>query len=70
PANAELNDHLGDVYWAVGRQREAGFQWQRVLTLDVDAVRRAEVEAKLKERLDQAPASEAGIGSGEAAIAN
>lgn len=70
PANAELNDHLGDVYWAVGRQREAGFQWQRVLTLDVDAERRAEVEAKLKERLDQAPASEAGISADSTDAAN
>jgi len=55
PANAEINDHLGDVYWALGRQKEAGFQWQRVLTLDVDDKRRAEVEAKLKDRLNQLP---------------
>ena len=51
PANAEINDHLGDVYWAVGRHREAGYQWERVLTLDVDSERRGEVEAKLVERL-------------------
>ena len=51
PANAEINDHYGDVLWAVGRQREAGYQWQRVLTLAVEPERRAEVEAKLKERL-------------------
>ena len=55
PANAEINDHYGDALWAVGRQREAGFQWQRVLTLDVDAERRAGVEAKLKDRLGQSP---------------
>jgi Flp pilus assembly protein TadD len=51
PANAEINDHLGDAYWSVGRQREAGFQWTRVLTLDPDAKRRAEVERKLVEGL-------------------
>jgi len=51
PANAEINDHLGDAYWQVGRQREAGFQWNRVLTLDPDAARRAEVERKLAEGL-------------------
>lgn len=56
PANAEINDHLGDAYWAVGRQREAGFQWERVLTLDVDDERRAEVEAKLRDRLGRVPA--------------
>jgi len=57
PANAEINDHLGDAYWAVGRQREAGFQWERVLTLEVDDERRAEVEAKLRERLGREPAT-------------
>jgi cytochrome c-type biogenesis protein CcmH/NrfG len=51
PANPEINDHLGDAYWQVGRQREAGFQWERVLTLDPDAAQRAEVERKLSEGL-------------------
>lgn len=52
PANAEINDHLGDAYWQVGRRREAGFQWNRVLTLDPDDDRRAEVERKLTEGLE------------------
>ncbi|CAN5326065.1 tetratricopeptide repeat protein [soil metagenome] len=51
PANAEINDHLGDAYWQVGRKREAGWQWSRVLTLDPDAERRAEVEAKIADGL-------------------
>ncbi len=51
PANAEINDHLGDAYWQVGRTREAGFQWNRVLTLEPDAERRAEVEQKLTDGL-------------------
>ncbi len=55
PANAEINDHLGDAYWAVGRQREAGFQWIRVLSLDAEPERRTEVETKLKDRLGIAP---------------
>jgi hypothetical protein len=62
PANAEINDHLGDAYWAVGRQREAGFQWNRVLTLDVEPERKAEVEAKLRDRLGQAPTDDSGAG--------
>jgi len=33
PDNSTINDHLGDVYWAVGRRREARFQWQHALTL-------------------------------------
>jgi Flp pilus assembly protein TadD len=52
PANAEINDHLGDAYWRVGRRREAGFQWNRVLTLEPDDERRAEVERKLAEGLE------------------
>ena len=52
PANAEINDHLGDAYWQVGRRREAGFQWTRVLTLDPDAERRAKAERKLVEGLE------------------
>jgi len=54
PANAELNDHLGDAYWQVGRQREARFQWSRVLTLNPDAEQRAEAERKLAQGLEPA----------------
>jgi len=58
PANAEINDHLGDAYWQVGRKREAGWQWSRVLTLAPDAERRAAVEAKIADGL--APAAPVG----------
>ena len=27
-----VNDHLGDVYWMVGRKREAKFQWRRAVS--------------------------------------
>ncbi len=64
PANAEINDHLGDAYWAVGRQREAGFQWNRVLTLEVEPERKGEVEAKLRDRLGQEPTGDKGAGLG------
>ena len=60
PANAEINDHLGDAYWQVGRTREAQWQWNRVLTLDPDAERRAEVEQKLAKGLTIAPPVAAG----------
>lgn len=60
PANAEINDHLGDAYWQVGRTREAQWQWNRVLTLDPDAERRAEVEQKLAKGLSIAPPVSAG----------
>ena len=43
----EINNHLGDVYWMVGRKDEAVFQWRRVLTLRPDARTKADAEAKL-----------------------
>jgi tetratricopeptide (TPR) repeat protein len=47
----DINNHLGDAYWRVGRRIEARFQWNRVLTLEPDAKLRAEVEAKLRNGL-------------------
>jgi predicted negative regulator of RcsB-dependent stress response len=62
PTDPIVNDHLGDVYWKVGRQREARFQWERALSfepaeedaerirlkleLGLDAVQQREVEGK------------------------
>ncbi|MEM8554547.1 MAG: tetratricopeptide repeat protein [Pseudomonadota bacterium] len=50
PVDPVVNDHLGDVFWAVGREREAEFQWHRALSfidpdkpnpdIDADRVRR------------------------------
>ncbi len=31
PKDATINEHLGDIYWALGRQAEAQYQWQRAL---------------------------------------
>ncbi|MCI3135537.1 tetratricopeptide repeat protein [Phenylobacterium aquaticum] len=43
----DINNHLGDAYWQVGRRDEAMFQWRRVLTLAPDAKLKAEVETKI-----------------------
>jgi len=51
PSDPEVNNHLGDVYWRVGRKLEAKFQWRRVLSLDPDPKIRADAEAKLKDGL-------------------
>ncbi len=54
----EINNHLGDAYWRVGRRIEAEFQWKRVLTLDPPAHIKADVEAKLASGLGpKGPAS-------------
>ncbi len=51
----EINNHLGDAYWMVGRKDEAGFQWKRVLTLKPDDKIRADAEKKLASGLGPAP---------------
>jgi tetratricopeptide (TPR) repeat protein len=43
----EINNHLGDAYWKVGRRDEAQFQWRRVLTLKPDDKIKTSAEAKL-----------------------
>ncbi|MFL5296733.1 MAG: tetratricopeptide repeat protein [Phenylobacterium sp.] len=43
----EINNHLGDAYWKVGRKDEAQFQWRRVLTLKPEDKIKASAEAKL-----------------------
>ena len=49
PANALINEHLGDAYWQGGRKNEARFQWQHALTLpdDTGEVIRKDVENKI-----------------------
>jgi len=51
PGDPDVNGHLGDAYWKVGRTTEARFQWQRVLSLEPDDKQKAEAEAKLKDGL-------------------
>ncbi|SET45578.1 Tetratricopeptide repeat-containing protein [Paracoccus homiensis] len=64
-ADPVVNDHLGDIYWMVGRTREAEIQWQRALSLepgdsgDVDPDR---LRAKLDRGLDAVMAEERAAG--------
>lgn len=59
PRNSVINDHLGDAYWATGRQQEARFQWQRATTMDPEPDELVKIEAKLKDGLPGYPASTA-----------
>jgi hypothetical protein len=63
PTDPVINDHLGDAYWAVGRAREARFQWARALSLGPGA---AEAEA-LRRKLDEGLAPDPGLGVGPGA---
>ena len=67
-----VNDHLGDVYWMVGRKREAQIQWQRALSLDPganDDVDPDRIRRKLELGLDAVMAEEKASGAGSAAPA-
>ena len=57
PRNSVINDHLGDAYWAAGRQREGRFQWRRALTTDPEAPEIPKIEAKLRDGLPGYPAA-------------
>lgn len=48
-----VNDHLGDVYWAVGRKLEARFQWRRALSFKPEEKDAARIRRKLEVGLDQ-----------------
>ena len=55
PASAEINDHLGDAYWQVGRTREARWQWSRVLKPGAGSARPAGCQADLANGLSTSP---------------
>jgi len=45
--NAEILDHLGDVYWRLDRREDARTAWRQALDARPDAIRRREIEDKL-----------------------
>ena len=47
PLDPTINEHLGDIYWLVGRKIEARYQWDRALSFDPEEER----IPGLKERL-------------------
>jgi tetratricopeptide (TPR) repeat protein len=47
PANPEIYEHMGDVYQALGRDREARFEWERIKTLAPDDKQLARIQAKI-----------------------
>jgi tetratricopeptide (TPR) repeat protein len=58
PVDPIVNDHLGDVYWAVGRRTEARFQWQRALSFEPEEEDAERIRRKLEVGLDQVLAEE------------
>jgi tetratricopeptide (TPR) repeat protein len=58
PVDPIVTDHLGDVYWAVGRKREAEFQWRRALSFDPEPELAERIRRKLEIGLDATLAEE------------
>ncbi|MFT4150732.1 MAG: tetratricopeptide repeat protein [Paracoccaceae bacterium] len=58
PVDPVVTDHLGDVYWAVGRQMEARFQWRRALSFAPEEKDAARIRRKLEVGLDAVLAEE------------
>ena len=58
PVDPIVNDHLGDVYWAVGREIEARFQWHRALSFDPEPEEAERIRRKLEVGLDAVLAEE------------
>jgi hypothetical protein len=54
PEDPVLNDHLGDAYWRVGREREARFQWDQALTLKPEPEDAEKIKKKLQRGLQVA----------------
>jgi Flp pilus assembly protein TadD len=52
-----LNDHLGDLYWRLGRRIEARYQWQRALSLTPDDP--AALQQKIERGLPEEPPTRA-----------
>lgn len=52
PVDPTVTDHLGDVYWAVGRTLEANFQWRRALSFDPTEELATRIRRKLEIGLD------------------
>ncbi|MGE4429900.1 MAG: tetratricopeptide repeat protein [Sphingobium sp.] len=53
PDNSELNEHLGDVLWGMGRRFEARYAWRAALVgLDEDEAQAAENRQRLNDKLD------------------
>jgi len=49
--NAEILDHLGDVYWRLNRRDEARTTWRQALEARPEAIRRRDLETKLQRGL-------------------
>lgn len=52
PGDPTINEHVGDIYWKVGRKREAVFQWKRALTFNENKKDEKRLKLKIDNGLD------------------
>lgn len=52
--NAEILDHLGDVYWRLNRREDARDAWRQALQAEPDAIRRRALEQKVRRGMTEA----------------
>ena len=48
PDNSEIIDHLGDIYYKIGRKKEAIYEWERALSGNADNKLKKSIRSKLK----------------------
>jgi Flp pilus assembly protein TadD len=58
PGDPTVNDHLGDVYWRLGRKTEARYQWQRSLSFAPEQPLTNNLQRKIKDGLPAASTSD------------
>jgi len=51
PYDPTTNDHLGDIYWQLGRYNEAKFQWKRALIFNPEPKDEEMIRSKLEKGL-------------------
>ena len=47
PNNSEIIDHLGDIYYKIGRKKEAIYEWKRALIGNADDKLKKDIKSKL-----------------------
>ena len=47
PNNSEILDHLGDIYFNIGRKKEAIYEWKRALIGNPDYKLKKDIKSKL-----------------------
>jgi tetratricopeptide (TPR) repeat protein len=55
PSDPVINDHLGDVYWKVGRKLDASFQWNHARDLNPEPEDLPKILRKIEVGLEEEP---------------